>query len=248
LGSTLSVRALGRQVKAIRGAGGKQGDLRFAHSLSGTPAGGSMSVIGMLRQQRSLHAPVVLNYCRHMRIGLHFILAVGLLMSLSLFAQAPSESEFLLRMKHLKSDFSLRTSTTCIAVFPDGRFHLEQRGDWPESKSEVYEGSLPESELQSLRTIIDDPELEDLKGIESGKYVLRQGEQGEFVWVLISRGETTQRLLFNSQTGTAERSSKALPKPMRKLVGWNDGMVKTLNSRKMHPLKNVKPVMCWLSN
>ena len=183
-----------------------------------------------------------------MRAAVCFILIIILAMSIAALGQAPSEPQFLLRLKYVKSDLPLRVSTTCIAVFSDGRFHLEQRADWPESKPQIYEDFLPDDDLKSLRTIIDDPELRDLKGIVTGDVVVRQREHGEVVWALISRGEATQRLLFNSQTGTPERSSKALPKPLGALVGWSDATAKTLNSRRVRPLKNAKPVMCWLAN
>ena len=183
-----------------------------------------------------------------MRAAVCFTLIAFLAMSLTLLAQTPSESQFLVRLKYIKSDLPLSVSTTCIAVFPDGRFHLEQRSDWPESKPQIYEDSLPDNDLKSLLTIIDDPELRDLKGIDKDSVVVRQREHGEVVWALISRGETTQKLLFNSQTGSPERSSKELPKPLGVLVGWSDATAKTLNRRKVRPLKNAKPVMCWLAN
>ena len=147
-----------------------------------------------------------------------------------------------------KSDLPRSISTTCVAVFPDGRFHFEQRSDWPESKPQIYEDSLPDDDLKSLLMIIAEPELRDLKGIDTGSMAVRQNEQGEVVWALISRGETTQKLLFNSRTGSPEQPSKALPKPLGALVGWSDATAKTLNRRKISPLTNAKPVMCWLAN
>jgi hypothetical protein len=182
-----------------------------------------------------------------MRAAMCFIL-IALATPFRLLAQTPSESQFLVRLKYIKSDLPTSVSTTCIAVFPDGRFHLEQRSDLPESKPQVYEDSLPDNDLRSLRTIIDDPELRDLKGIDAGSVVIRQREHGEVVWARISRGETSQNLLFNSHTGSPEQSSKALPRPLSALVGWSDATAKTLNRRKIHPLKNAKPVMCWLAN
>ena len=170
-----------------------------------------------------------------------FILIVFLAMPFTLLAQTPSESQFLVRLKYIKSDLPTSVSTTCIAVFPDGRFHLEQRSDLPESKPQVYEDSLADNDLKSLRTIIDDPELKDLKGIDTNNVIVRQREHGEVVWARISRGENTQSLLFNSQTGSSEQSSKALPTPLSALVGWSDATAKTLNRRKIHPLKNAKP-------
>lgn len=202
-----------------------------------------MSEMAMLRQT-SLLRLAVLNYCRLMRGALRLFL-IAKLLAVPLLAQGPSQSQFLVRLKYLKSDLPTRVSTTCIAVFPNGQFHLEQREDWPQSKPQIYEDFLPESDLQSLLTIIDDPELKNLRGIETGELVVRQG--GEVVWALISRGDTTQKLLFHSQTGRPERSSKALPEPMAKLVSWSDATAKALNSRKVRPLKNAKPVMCWLA-
>ncbi len=183
-----------------------------------------------------------------MRAATCFILIVFLAISFTLFAQTPSESRFLVRLKYIKSDLPLSASTTCIAVFPDGRFHLEQLSGWTDSKPQIYEDSVPDNDLKSLLTIIADPELRDLQGIDAGSVVFRQSEHGEVVWALISRGETTQKLLFNSQTGSPKQSSKALPRPLGDLVGWSDATAKTINRRKIHPLKNAKPVMCWLAN
>ncbi len=183
-----------------------------------------------------------------MRAATCFILIVFLAISFTLFAQTPSESRFLVRLKYIKSDLPLSASTTCIAVFPDGRFHLEQLSGWTDSKPQIYEDSVPDNDLKSLLTIIADPELRDLQGMDTGSVVFRQSEHGEVVWALISRGETTQKLLFNSQTGSPKQSSKALPRPLVDLVGWSDATAKTINRRKIHPLKNAKPVMCWLAN
>jgi hypothetical protein len=177
-----------------------------------------------------------------------FILILSLIVAITTSAQAPSEAQFLVRLKYIKSDLPLRVSTTCIAVFPDGRFHLEQRDEWPQSGPQVYEDSLPEHDLQSLHTIIDDPELKSLNGIDTGEAAFMQGERGEIVWALILRGETIQKLLFDSQTGSPGHPFKALPKPLEKLVEWSDSTAKRLSIRKVHPLKNAKPVMCWLAN
>jgi len=182
-----------------------------------------------------------------MRAAMSSISIVFLAISFTLLAQTPSESQFLVRLKYIKTELP-RSTTKCIAVFPDGRFHLEQSSDWPESKPQIYESSVSDDDLKSLLTIISAPELRDLKGIETGSVVFRPGEHGEIVWALISRGETTQKLLFNSQTGTREQSSKALPKPLDDLVGWSDATAKTLNRRKISPMKNAKPVMCWLAD
>jgi len=183
-----------------------------------------------------------------MRACLNFIPIIILATSLNSLAQAPSGSQFVLRLKYMKSDLPVRVSTTCIAVFPDGRFHLEQREDWPGSKPQIYEDSLSDSDFKSLRAIIDDPGLRDLTGIDTGEVAFRQGERGEIVWALITRGENIQKLLFNSQTGTPGQHSKMLPKPLSALVEWSDATAKTLDSRKVHSLKNAKPVMCWLAN
>src|SRR6478609_7860714 len=111
-----------------------------------------------------------------MRAATCFILIVFLAISFTLFAQTPSESRFLVKLKYMKSDLPLSASTTCIAVFPDGRFHLEQRTDWPESKSQIYEGSVPDNDLKSLLAIIADPELKDLQGIDTSSEVFTQSE------------------------------------------------------------------------
>jgi len=182
-----------------------------------------------------------------MRHSISSILILSFVIPVTLLAQTLPESQFLVKLKYLKSDLPQSVSTTCVAVFPDGRFHLEQQPVWPGSDPQIYEDSLPENDLKSLLTIIDDPELRDLKEIDKGKQFFRQREHGEVVWALIPRGETTQKLIFNSQTGTAEQHSKALPKPLSALVGWSETTAKALGRRKVRPLKNAKPVMCWVA-
>lgn len=183
-----------------------------------------MTVTAIFRQERgeapgrldpansfsTLDLPARSPLCTFMRAATCFILIVFLAISFTLFAQTPSESRFLVRLKYIKSDLPLSASTTCIAVFPDGRFHLEQLSGWTDSKPQIYEDSVPDNDLKSLLTIIADPELRDLQGMDTGSVVFRQSEHGEVVWALISRGETTQKLLFNSQTGSPKQSSKAL--------------------------------------
>jgi hypothetical protein len=166
-------------------------------------------------------------------------------MSFTSLAQTPSEPQFLVRIEYIKSDLPLSVSTTCIAVFPDGRFHLEELSDWRDSKPQIYEDSLPDQDLKSLLMIIDDPELRNLKGIDKGRGVFGQREHGEVVRARILRGETIQNLLFDSQTGPP---SKELPRPIRALVRWSDATAKAINRRKVRPLKNGTPVMCWLTN
>jgi hypothetical protein len=137
-----------------------------------------------------------------------------------------------------------------LRYFPTGVSTLNngQTGLNPNPRYQIYEDSVPDTDLKSLLAIIADPELKDLQGVDTSSGVFSQSEHGEVVWALISRGETTQKLLFNSRTGSRKQSSKALPKPLGNLVGWSDATAKRLNHRKIRPLKNAKPVMCWLAN
>jgi hypothetical protein len=161
-------------------------------------------------------------------------------------SQSPADTQFLLRLKYIKSDLPLSVSTTCIAVYADGRFHLEQAADWHASKTKVYEDSLSGDDLNSLRAIVDDPQLKQLSGIDTSKVAFSQNEHGEVVWAVIPRGDTTQRVIFNSQTGTATQHSKELPKSLNALIGWSDSVSKLLQKRKVHALSNGTPVNCWM--
>jgi hypothetical protein len=133
----------------------------------------------------------------------------------------------------------------CIFRWP---IYLEQRSLLPEAKPQVFEDSLSDNDLKSLLTIIGDPDMRELSGIDKSSTVIGSRERREVVLALITRGETNQTLICNSQSGSPEHHSKALPKPLGALVGWSDTTAKTPQSPQVRPLTNTKPVSCWLAN
>jgi hypothetical protein len=143
----------------------------------------------------------------------------------------------------MKVDLPASSSSTCLAVFPDGRFHMEQISQWPASDPRIFEDTLPYENLKSLSTILEAPDLKKLKTVES-----RSGEisQGEIVQAIIPRAETTQKVLVIGLEGSGRQVFKPLPESLRPLVQWLQATTKALNQQKLRTLKNTKPVTCWI--
>jgi hypothetical protein len=159
-------------------------------------------------------------------------------------AQELPESSFLVKVKYTKVDLPRSTSSTCLAVFPDGRFHMEQLSEWPSSGPRIFEESLPDESLKSLSRTLETQELKELRTVESGAIKIAQGG---IVWAVIPRGETTQKLIFTAVEASGGQPPKPFPASLVPLVQWVQATTKALNQQKMKPLKNSKSVNCWLA-
>jgi hypothetical protein len=109
---------------------------------------------------------------RSHRILCLLLAATALAPDLAVSQQTSKRNEpgsFLVQLAYLKTEVpSSRSSrsSTCIAVFPDGHFHLEK--NWRltvtvGSGSEMFEGSLSNESLRSLTTILAMDDLKKLK-------------------------------------------------------------------------------------
>jgi hypothetical protein len=173
---------------------------------------------------------------------------VGLLVVITMTsaarAQGPlPEPSFVLKLKDTKLDLPNSNSSTCLAVFPDGRFHMEQTSELPSSEHRIFEDSIPDDSLRSLSTILETRELKDLRTVKTGPV---EFAQGEVVWAVMPRQGTTQKLLFVSLDGAAGQPSKPFPASLEPLVQWVHVTIRALNQRKLHPVKKANPVRCWL--
>jgi hypothetical protein len=163
--------------------------------------------------------------------------------SLVVVGQGQPETSFVLKMKYMKVDLPTSDASTCLAVFPDGRFRMEQISEWPAAYPRIFEDSLPDEGFKSLSTILDAKDLKELKTVAPSSGVI---SQGEMVQVIISRAEATQALFAIALEGSGKQVFRPLPEPLRPLVEWLQATTKSVNKRKLKPLKNAKPVNCWM--
>lgn len=88
-------------------------------------------------------------------------------LSINAQAQLPlSPSSFLLRINEATIDNEIgTTSTDCMLVMPEGRFHLErrmQKSPNPIAKLKIFESSLKPEQLQHLQDILNDQGMQNL--------------------------------------------------------------------------------------
>jgi len=175
---------------------------------------------------------------------LSFALLVAVTVPLAVSAQGPPPPSFVVKLQYTKVDLPRSSASTCLAIFPDGRFRMGQISEWPRSGPRIFEDSIPDESLKSLSTILQAQELKELRTVD-----LNPGKiaQGEIVWASIPRGETTQKLLFTALWASGGQSPKPFPTSVDPLVQWVQETIKTVNQRKLRPVKNAKPVDCGLA-
>jgi hypothetical protein len=156
--------------------------------------------------------------------------------------QSPPQSPFVVKLKYARIDLPRSSSDTCLVVFPDGRFHIEQSSDWPASKVQIFEDSLTHDSLDSLTTLLMAEELRNLQTTKENVAIA----QGEIVWILIPRGVTVQALNFAGLEGSVTQYAKKLPASLEPLLNWFRMTTKTVKQRKLEVLKDAKPTNCGL--
>ena len=167
-------------------------------------------------------------------------------------AQSLPESSFVVRLKYGKIERPPVSSITCLAIFPDGRFHMEQSPDWNwypllfvDSAPKVFEDSLPEDSLKSLSAILEDQELRDLRAADP--LVVSKLQNAEILWAVIPRGAGDQKLVSTALQASDKRIAKPFPASLDALVSWFKATNTALKQRKLHPVKKGKLVNCWIS-
>lgn len=161
---------------------------------------------------------------------------------LAFSGQPQPQSPFVVKLKYTRIDLPRSSFNTCLVVFPDGRFHLEQGSDWPASKAQVFEDSLTHDSLNSLTTLLVAEELKSLQTTKEEEVIA----QGEIVWVLIPRGEAFQRLIFAGLEGSGTQHVKKLPTALEPLLNWFHTTIKGVKQQKLRALKDAKPTNCGL--
>jgi len=192
--------------------------------------------------------------------SLYFLLTAAVLVHSFVSGQQPPKREqptsFLVQLGYLKADSIYSASSTCIAVLPDGHFHLEK--SWRHTDSgfgggiQVFEGILSDENLRSLAAVLGVDDLKRLKAVEGHlRFQLQKGglgevmEEGEVVRALIPRPEGPQDISLGG-FGTLPKRRTPLPAAVNPLVQWIRTTSKQVEKQKGSLVKDGKAVDCWL--
>jgi hypothetical protein len=157
--------------------------------------------------------------------------------------EGPVPAAFAIQLKYVKLDFPRRTNT-CIAVFSDGRFHLEKAwsGSFPDSGSQIFEGSLDRETLKSLSAILAAEDFRRVGTFDVGQMT----NQGQIIWAIIPRSEETQEFFLVGRAGMPTQYPKPLPASTKPLIVWLEKTGKAIEKQKIFLIKRPRPVNCWL--
>lgn len=182
---------------------------------------------------------------------LRLLIAVAALVPNLALGQQPSPkrdepTSFLVRLGYLKAEFPYRTSSACIAVFPDGRLHLEESWVHPSPEGigrQMFEGVLSQENLESLSAILAGDELKKLRTDDKLRFGMYEGE---IIRAVVPRPEGTQDFSLAGLAGSARQYPRPLPSAIGPLVQWIRATRKQIEKQNGSLLKSATPVSCWL--
>jgi hypothetical protein len=188
---------------------------------------------------------------------LFLVLAAAALVPDLAVGQQPSKrnepSSFLVQLAYLKTEVPSSRSSTCIAVFLDGHFHLEK--SWRltitvGSGSEMFEGTLPDDSLRSLTTILAMDDFKKLKvnelPPEAPPIPFETYSETEIIKAVIPRQDGLQNLSLVGFGFLPEQHLRPLPAAVNPLIKWIRATTKQVERQKGSMVKSGKPVDCWL--
>ncbi len=143
-------------------------------------------------------------------------------------------------------DLPVRGMTTCVAVFPDGRLHLEKWSPATQldvSRSEVFETNLSPESMSALSTILAAADFRQLRRIDEGTV-----RQGQIIGGAVPRPEGTQLFLLMGPAGSAEQAASPLPRAVNPLVTWIRSTAKEVSKQRTSLVKDGKAVNCWIGD
>jgi hypothetical protein len=170
--------------------------------------------------------------------------AVGLVLAAALPAavgaqttSSPDPKPFVVRISEDRVDNGHGvTSTACVLVSPDGRFHLERRQQvLPSSTAvlKVFESSLDSSQLQQLRDILRNEPTGSLPEYDKQPIYFQNAPWFSSVTVEISAGEAARRAVYWSwdersagpaASAEVKKHWKDAETALRPLVEWLHGI------------------------
>ena len=170
-----------------------------------------VSAIEMLRQQSSLAGESFRGLMCGMGILRLSLFLLAMAIPVALLGQAQPKSRFVVWLKSTKVDLPRTTSTTCLTVFPDGRFHMERGSERPYSKLQIFEDSLPVESLKTLSALLETQDLKDLRSTKKDVEIA----QGEIVWAVVPQRRCISEVEFCWFGGfRPEHSTPRLPRPV----------------------------------
>jgi hypothetical protein len=174
--------------------------------------------------------------------------AVAALLELAAGQQLPTNPQTLIQLAYLKTELPSRRSSTCIAVLPDGHFHLEKR--WRQTVTigwglQVFEGTLSDKRLRTLEQILA---TDDLKQIRTADQLTSATYEAEFVQTAVPRPEGLQYFSLVGLESLPEQHPRPLPDAVKPLVQWFHITSKEIENQRALLLKNGKTGNCGLPN
>jgi hypothetical protein len=175
-----------------------------------------------------------------------FLSTVVVVSELAVGQQIPTNQQTLVQLAYLKTELPTRRSSTCIAVFPDGHFHLEKR--WRETSTvgwgwQVFEGTLSDERLRTLEQILA---TDDLKKIRTADQLTSATYEAEFVQTAVPRPEGLQYFSLVGLESLPEQHPRPLPDAVKPLVQWIHITSKEIKNQRGLLLKNGKAGNCGL--
>jgi hypothetical protein len=173
---------------------------------------------------------------------------VSALSELAAGQQLPTNPQTLVQFAYLKTELPSRRSSTCIAVLPDGRFHLEKR--WRETVtvgygSQVFEGTLSDERLRTLEQVLA---ADDLKNIRTAEQLTSATYEAEFVQTAVPRPEGLQYFSLVGLESLPQQHPRPLPDAVKPVVQWFHVTSKEIEKQRALLLKNGKTGNCGLPN
>ena len=119
---------------------------------------------------------------------------------------------------------------------------MEQASESPVSKLQIFEDSLPQDSLNSLKQLLMANELKNLRTKKEAVTIA----QGEIVWALIPREDTLQMLNFAGLEGSGKQHSQELPAAIKPLLDWLQTTIKGVKQHNLRSLRDAKATNCGL--
>jgi hypothetical protein len=162
--------------------------------------------------------------------------------------QTPTGPRTLLQLAYLRAELPSSRSSTCIAVLPDGRFHLEKR--WRETSAfgsglQVFEGTLSDERLRTLEQILA---TDDLKKVRAADRLIPLDTEVEFIQTAVPRAEGLQYFSLVARESLPEQEPRPWPDAVKPLIQWLHITSKEIEKQRALLLKKAKAGNCGLPN
>ena len=126
-------------------------------------------------------------------------LSVVLLLFVSVFGQTTSEQTLIMRAEIITDNPQSTLMDTCVLVYTDGSYRMEKSYDMiagmDPRKTKVYRGTLPDSDLRELESILNDEKFEQIK---TARRKLDFGGNVDALFVTVRHEHSAQVLMFNN--------------------------------------------------